>query len=363
MKWSCGNMKSLIQEIVRFTEDKRLRWHFCRELECIKRNAEKDRFVLSKEQEKSVRDFYKKYGFYDVDLRWHRYIYAHTGKFDVKFIPEDFYHNVIERILAKKKSEWEDKSYMSRFLPIANFPGCIVRNVNGYYINNDEKIISKNEAVKLIKNSSEKIIIKPTKQSGSGKGVSLIDIDSFDINNIENTYKKDFIFQTKIKQHKIHGSFNESSVNTEKIISMLFNGKVYILTSILRVGAPGSIVDTASTGSGYTVGINDDGRLNCEGYTIFGKSIFENAAKQKLSEIVLPAHTIILDKIREYHEYMPYFGIISWDFAVNENGMPILIEYNLGYPDVMIYQMNNGALFGDKTEDVLKYCYLAIKER
>ena len=60
---------------------------------------------------------------------------------------------------------------------------------------------------------------------------------------------------------------------------------------------------------------------------------------------------------------MPYFGIISWDFAVNENGMPILIEYNLGYPDVMIYQMNNGALFGDKTEDVLKYCYLAIKER
>ena len=48
------------------------------------------------------------------------------------------------------------------------------------------------------------------------------------------------------------------------------------------------------------------------------------------------------------------FGIISWDFAVDENSEPILIEYNLNYPDVMIYQMNNGPLFGDLTQTILE---------
>lgn len=356
-------MKSLIRKVVQFTEDKKLRWHFCRELEFIKRKAEKDRFILTIEQENSIREFYKKCGFSNIDLRWHRYIYAHTGKFDVRMIPEDFYHNIIENILARKKSEWEDKAYMSRFLPIARFPNCILRNINGYYIDNNERIINKNDAIKVVETFSSDFIVKPTRESGSGRGVCLININSFDIDEIEATYKRDFIIQAKIKQHKIHKDFNKSSVNTEKIISMLFNGKVYILTSILRVGAPGAIVDTASTGSGYTVGINSDGRLNSEGYTIFGKAILENSAKQKLGDIILPAHRKIVDKIREYHEFMPYFGIISWDFAVDETGNPILVEYNLGYPDVMIYQMNNGALFADKTEEVLEYCYRVIKER
>ena len=59
-------------------------------------------------------------------------------------------------------------------------------------------------------------------------------------------------------------------------------------------------------------------------------------------------------QIKKAHKMLSRFGIISWDFAVDENSEPILIEYNLNYPDVMIYQMNNGPLFGDLTQTILE---------
>lgn len=135
---------------------------------------------------------------------------------------------------------------------------------------------------------------------------------------------------------------------------MFFKGEVYILTSILRVGAPGSHTDTASTGRGYTVGINENGQLNEVGYNVFGESRSENVAGRRFQDIRLIAHERICAEIKKAHKLLSRFEIISWDFAVEKNGEPILIEYNLNYPDVMIYQMNNGPLFGDLTQAILE---------
>lgn len=167
-------------------------------------------------------------------------------------------------------------------------------------------------------------------------------------------YGRDYIIQKCIIQHPQYKMFNSSSVNTEKIISFLFKGKVYILTSILRVGAPGSHIDTASTGKGYTIGIGSDGQLNEVGYNIFGERRTKDASGRDFSSIKLIAHEEICRVIERAHLMLPRFELISWDFAVDDNCMPVLIEYNLNYPNVLVYQMNNGPLFGDLTEDVLR---------
>ena len=144
---------------------------------------------------------------------------------------------------------------------------------------------------------------------------------------------------------------------------MFFKGEVYILTSILRVGAPGSHTGTASTGRGYTVGINENGQLNEVGYNVFGESRSENVAGRTFRDIRLIAHERICAEIKKAHKLLSRFEIISWDFAVEENGEPVLIEYNLNYPDVMIYQMNNGPLFGSLTERVLEDVKKRQKEK
>ena len=45
--------------------------------------------------------------------------------------------------------------------------------------------------------------------------------------------------------------------------------------------------------------------------------------------------------------------LISWDFAIDENGEPMLIEMNISYGELDFHQLCNGPIFGDKTEDVL----------
>ena len=331
--------------------EKEKRRHYFSELEALCQHMEMKKLPI--DYERSIREFYSKYGIKKIDLQWHQYIYSTTSDMNPAYIPETFYHIDVEPLYTNPRSEWEDKAYMQNILSGINFPNTIMRNVNHYFIDNEGKIIDRNDALEIIRNKDKKLIIKPTLDSGGGRGVCAIDSSLID-EEVLLEFDKNYIIQDCITQHKILNSFNESSVNTEKIISFLHRGEVYILTSILRVGEKGAITDTASTGRGYTVGIKEDGSLNEIGYNIFGDKYYANASGVSFRDIVLPAHTIILETIKECHKRLPYFGLISWDFATGEKGEPILIEYNLGYPDILIYQMNTGPIFGDLTDMVLQ---------
>lgn len=349
-------MKNTIKSIITFADrsihDWRLDHHFRAELEEIKKKTAVDITPLSMLQKKEIQDYYLSLGFGKVDTRWHEFLYAVTGKEDVRFLPENFYHLVIEPLYTRGSTGWEDKAYMNMFLPGVVFPQNIVRNVHGYFLDNDGEFVSKDKAISMIKNE-EKVVIKPTRASGGGRGVALIQGKEFG-DAIISEYGMDFVLQKPIEQHPLMARFNTSSVNTEKIISFLYKGQVYILTSILRIGAPGAITDTASTGKGFTVGIQKNGHLNDTAFNIYGKRKDTVCDGVYFRDVTLPAHLEICQIIEKAHKKMPYFGLISWDFAVDVSGQPILIEYNLNYPDVMIYQMNNGPLFGEHTDEWLK---------
>ena len=53
------------------------------------------------------------------------------------------------------------------------------------------------------------------------------------------------------------------------------------------------------------------------------------------------------------HEQIPHFDIVSWDFAVGEDGKPIFLEVNFRGA-AFIYQFACGPLFGDLTSSVLE---------
>ena len=46
--------------------------------------------------------------------------------------------------------------------------------------------------------------------------------------------------------------------------------------------------------------------------------------------------------------------MVSWDFAIDEKGEPILIEMGTSFGGLNFHQICNGPVFGDMTEDVLK---------
>lgn len=44
----------------------------------------------------------------------------------------------------------------------------------------------------------------------------------------------------------------------------------------------------------------------------------------------------------------------SWDFAINEDGQPVLIEFNVTFAGLDVHHVCNGPVLGDLTDNVLK---------
>lgn len=53
------------------------------------------------------------------------------------------------------------------------------------------------------------------------------------------------------------------------------------------------------------------------------------------------------------HERMGHFRLVLWDVAIDEHGIPVLIEANLRNGECDFHQFNNGPLFGELTDQVL----------
>lgn len=56
----------------------------------------------------------------------------------------------------------------------------------------------------------------------------------------------------------------------------------------------------------------------------------------------------------ELQWYLPQFRLLSWDITIDEDGNPVIIEVNMHSGQLDFHQLNNGPIFGDDTEEVLK---------
>ena len=67
----------------------------------------------------------------------------------------------------------------------------------------------------------------------------------------------------------------------------------------------------------------------------------------------IPGYSKVLEAVKKLHCQMPYFRLISWDFSVDEEEEPVLIEANFKYGALDFHQFGNGPLFGEDTEKIL----------
>lgn len=325
--------------------------YFLNELRNIEKHSEIELVKLSNQQNEEIKEFYESNGFKNIRTDWHRYILSSTGRWSAQMVPENFYHLILERIYNDKHLiGWGDKSYMTTLLPGVQFPVTLITNVNGYFLDANREIISEKRAKSIVLDEG-KAFAKPSRDSGGGRNAYLIDAENID--QVFQSLDKNYIVQKIIKQHSETAAFNPSSVNTEKILSFLFKGEVYILSAHMRVGSPNSFTDNASGGKGYTFGIRPDGSIEPVGMNVFGKKRDTDFYGVPLAGRKLTYHKEICDIIKYSHKLLPYFGFVTWDFCVNENGVPILIEYNTSNAEALVYQMTSGPLFGDMLEDVL----------
>ena len=151
---------------------------------------------------------------------------------------------------------------------------------------------------------------------------------------LKNSIKlKQLIFEKRIKQANYINEINSTSVNTLRIVTLLFpNGDVEILTAFFRMGRKDKWYDNASKGGNIDAGIDiSTGSLE---YPISFNSFdsIEDITLHPDSKIDLRSFKIldwdcIVNKVKEFQQKTSLLKAIAWDIAITDN-RPIIIEIN-----------------------------------
>ena len=319
--------------------------------------------VLSEEEKQEAILFYKNITGQKISTAYHNYLKEKSGAFCKEYIPENLYYSYIDPYFnnVKEARFLDNKCYYDFLFAGLAMPETYLKRMNGMWFDSEGKVIDK-EAVNAILRSRSSMFIKMATNSYGGKGVYYLTNESGDaVSRFWETVsgiKVDIVVQEALKQHPALARINESSVNTIRVLSLLKpDGSIKVYSVILRMGIAGAKVDNASSG-GITCGIDAEGHGTEAGYYSYvnaGKRLPAHPTSGfPFKDVVIPDFGKVIDFVGKAALRIPHFRLVSWDIAVREDGEPVLIEANFYDGEIDFHQLNNGPLFKEDTEAILR---------
>lgn len=283
--------------------------------------------------------------------------YKSFDLFNPQLMPNDVYAEA-ERLLNPFRYSLcaQHKCLLKLFIPAESRPTTIIQNIDGHYFDFQDNPISKERAIEQAKENIP-FIIKIAAGSGGGRGIKKIELNN-DVEKIFDEYRKDFICQSLLKEHETLSRFNPQCINTIRVLSLNINDKCDILSSFVRMGGLGSIVDNlhSSKGTGVLVGLKQDGTFHSFGIDKNYNKVMQAPTGIAFEGLKLEHYQEVKEFVQHWHQKsFPFANLIGWDIIINEEGKPIVIEVNLDSADIAAHQIFNGPIFGDRTEEVLDY--------
>lgn len=323
--------------------------------------------VLSPTQKKEIDDFFvENYG-RKVQYYWHRNYTAHSGSFDKEYFPEYLYIPEFERYMnwhCEYATVYADKNvlpHLAKSIGVKT-PEVVLSIVEKAFIDPMNNGLTREEALESIRNCGE-VFIKPTVNSSSGRGCFIANIvdgtDTITGNSTEQILAQvgdNCVMQKVVKNHASIAKIYAGSVNTFRVITYRWKDKFLHMPVIMRIGRNGSYLDNAHAG-GMFIAVDDDGTLHEEAMTEFNQKfkIHPNTqivfSEQKID--LLPA---VIEAAKKMHLATPQLGVVNWDFTIDAEGNPVLIEGNTKGGSIWLIQMAHGKSgFEDKTAEVLQW--------
>lgn len=311
-----------------------------------------------------INEIYEAWGFKNFnkkvfDIRWYEVYKKYDRKELKNYIPDDFWYAYIDAFFTnhRKCRILDDKNFYDMYLYNAEQPKTICRKIDGLFQNPEYLPISEREAINLCKEEGS-VIIKQSVNSEGGHGIAFWDSADGEsvLNDILSKYHN-VIIQRIIKQHPVLAAFNLQSINTVRIMVLLFNDEVIPLSSVLRMGVNNSRVDNASSG-GIVCGIMKDGSLRDFAMDTKANRYASHPSGKSFNGVKIPSYEKCVNLVKSISpRFMQYSRLQSWDIAINEVGEPIIIEVNLTYGEIDFHQLCNGPILGIHRSKVLNYVF------
>lgn len=177
------------------------------------------------------------------------------------------------------------------------------------------------------------IIAKPNDES-VGSGIRVFHINTVDdAKNVFYEIKKPskvYLLEELIIQNKEMARWNESSVNTVRVSAFLNRNGFFILSSIIRTGRRGSVIDNAGHG-GISAAIDPQtGIIISDGMD--KKGLWYKVHPDTGASFYgyqIPHWSDLVALTEEIHRTIPNQIYVGWDFALTDDGW-VLIEGNWG---------------------------------
>ena len=326
-------------------------------------------FPLTQQQKEQIDGlFLNNYG-QKVDYVWHQNYAAHTGHFDHRFIPGLLYIPEFEEFENQNHSfvtACNDKNFIGLVAKSVGVkvPRTIVSCTNGVLRDGDGCLISPAVAEDLVRIAGPGFL-KPTVSSNSGKGCRIIGAedtvhftrDSIFLSNYDILGGRgNFVVQELVVCHDSIRALYADSVNTFRVITYLWKGSIDAMPVIIRIGRGGKYLDNAHQG-GMFCAVHENGNMGNIAVTEFSDKFTEHPD----THTVFASHRIehidkVIDAAKRTHSAIPQLGVINWDFTIDSEGNPVLIEANCKNGSVWLPQMAHGVgAFGDRTAEVLRW--------
>lgn len=307
-----------------------------------------------------------------VSTKWHQLLYSLTGDFKVEYEPFEVCTEVQNRLSPPLQQYlFDDKGLYRLLLSGYNIPDRIAECNKGIYylpLTKGPVEVSFKEFLLHIQTISD-CIIKPSVGTDGGNGVTSLDVkngivlsDNIKISeyilNFEKKYGKNYCIERKVKECDNLQCLNPSSCNTLRIHTFRNRKeqRVEYLSSYIRIGKQGQVVDNAYSG-GFCAEINKDGFLNGSVTVYPYKRHTHTESGVNLIGYKINGFDIMVDTVLKAHSSLSQFDLIGWDVTMSKDGNVIIIEFNPN-PDVRIEQVIFGTTcLKDKQDEVLKQVY------
>lgn len=270
----------------------------------------------------------------------------------------------------------------NKFLAHKILEGTGVKTSDMYCYYQPEGRVMESEAIandlkgvcRILKAKNVGQCVVKTTESSHGNSVYVVEKIDFLENDCQFTFfngekgllseilgKAPLIFESLVKQTRQLASFNESSVNTVRFMTLLYpDNKARLMAAFIKIGRAGRCVDNAGSGG------NVDGCVDIETGELKYVVQFDGWDNVKdithhpdsgalLEGVRIDNWKAIVDQVLRFQESLPYVKAAGWDIAITDDG-PVVIEVN-------DFWDRTGQLFirrGWRNE--IRDCYLAWKK-
>lgn len=290
---------------------------------------------------------------------WRFYKAAVSGPSNPHIVPDNIYWSRIIRSLnpASITRTYINKNLYPIIFKGLRQPDILVNVIDGVLYNGNMDRLSMDDAVKCLMNYDRDVIVKPTTATSGGSGVKIIKCGTPDaeIRRTLSAFGKKYICQGVVRQSQHTAAFNPSSLNTFRVNTLNINGRTSCECMMMRHGQNGNFIDNFAAG-GVVCGMDRLGNFNGNNFNTALQKLSQLADGRHYNSLSVPDADKVIDAAVDAHRrFMPHIGHAAWDFALDEENNPVMIEVNLMLPGILMEQMTSGgSIFGERTEEVIR---------